>query len=293
MNDELVNNPYFLAPARVARAFDSAAATYDEAGVVAQQTGAELLGRLEVLAQTPATVLDAGCGTGAALGQLRGRYPAAELIGVDISPEMVARARVAHPSARVECLDLHELDLPNESVDLVFCNQVLPWCYDSERVMAHFRRVLRPGGVVHFATLGPDTLIELRRAMPSVDQSVHVHYFFDMHDVGDALARAGFAEPVMDAETLTLTYGDLASMRRDLRAAGSANLARERPTGLTGKRRFAAFERKLEAGRRDGRLPLTYELVYGQAFATDQRPQKMLPDGQIAVPFENLRRPSG
>lgn len=292
MNDELIENPYYLKPADVAAAFDAVVATYDEAAVVARHTADELLARLEVLAQTPHTVLDAGCGTGYALGSLRALYPQAELIGVDVSAKMVAHARKAHPRERIERMDLHGLDLPTESVDMVFCNQVLPWCFDSEAVMAEFRRILRPGGVVHFATLGPDTLKELRRALPASEERVHVHYFFDMHDVGDALARAGFAEPVMDMERLALTYGDLAGLRRDLRGSGSVNLARGRPRGSMGKARFRAFMRALESGRVDGRLPLSFELVYGQAFATQMRPQKMLADGQIAVPFENLRRPS-
>lgn len=293
MNDELIDNPYYLNPADVAAVFDAAVSTYDEAAVVARHTADELLARLEVLAQTPQVVLDAGCGTGYALGSLRALYPDAELIGLDISAQMVARARETHSGERIEQMDLHALDLPTESVDMVFCNQVLPWCFDSEAVMAEFRRILRPGGVVHFASLGPDTLIELRRALPATRERVHVHYFFDMHDVGDALARAGFAEPVMDMERLTLTYPDLAGLRRDLRASGSANIARGRLPGLTGKKRFEAFTRALEAIRSEDRLPLTFELVYGQAFATQMRPQKLLADGQIAVPFENLRRPSG
>ena len=292
MSEDLLDNPYALRPDDVARAFDDAAATYPAAAVVADVTRAELLERLDVLTLQPACVLDAGCGDGQALVALAERYPDAELVGTDVSPGMLARTQArleaAGVEARLEAGDLHDLSLPTGSVDMVFCNQVLPWCYDTERVLAQFRRILRADGVLHLATLGPDTLKELSRAFVGIDRDVHVHYFYDMHDVGDAVARAGFAEPVMDAEPLTLTYADLKSLHADLRRAGGRNLAKGRPRGLTGRGRYARIEAALEANRQGGRLPLTYELVYGQAFATPRRPNKILPDGEIAVPFDEL-----
>ncbi len=292
MNDELLKNPYALLPEDVARTFSRVAKGYAEAAVTAREARVELLARLDVVTLQPQVVLDAGCGDGAALGALRERYPEAALWAVDISPAMVERAAAACAEAEVLVADVHALALPDESVDLVFCNQVLPWCVDSEQVLQEFRRILRPGGLLHFSTLGPDSLIELRRAFAKVDDLIHVHYFFDMHDVGDAMSRAGFAEPVMDVDLLTLTYADLPAMMRDLKAAGSSNVARGRRHGLTGRGRLAALEQALEAGRLNDRLPLTYEIVYGQAWAAPQRPQKMLPDGTVAVPFANLRRGS-
>lgn len=292
MNDDLLNNPYALHPSDVARVFDSAAGTYAEAGVVARVARDQLLERLDVVTLVPQVVLDAGCGDGQALAGLRARYPSAQMLAVDLSAGMIERARRVDDTVDCQVGDLHELALPTGSVDLVFCNQVLPWCYDSEKVLAEFRRVLRPGGLLHFSTLGPDTLIELRRAFARLDDDIHVHYFFDMHDVGDAMGRAGLAEPVMDMERLTLTYTDVGSLMRDLKAAGSANVARARRRGLGGRDRLAALARAYEPARREGRLPATYEVVYGQAWATQMRPQKVLADGNVAVPFENLRRRS-
>lgn len=292
MNDELLNNPYALLPQDVARTFSRAAGGYAEAAVTAREARDELLARLDVVALQPKVVLDAGCGDGAALGSLRARYPEAALWAVDIAPAMVERAAAACAEAQVVAGDVHALSLPEESVDLIFCNQVLPWCVDSEQVLREFRRILRPGGLLHFSTLGPDSLIELRRAFAQVDDLIHVHYFFDMHDVGDAMSRAGFAEPVMDVDRLTLTYADVLTMMRDLKAAGSSNLTRGRRRSLAGRGYLAALTKAIESARVADRLPLTYEIVYGQAWAAPQRPQKMQPDGTVAVPISNLRRGS-
>ncbi|MFK8018112.1 MAG: malonyl-ACP O-methyltransferase BioC [Gammaproteobacteria bacterium] len=292
MSEDPIDHPMALLPADVARVFDRAASTYRDAAVVARASRDELLDRLEVVTLEPSVILDAGCGDGGALGPLRTRYPEAQIIALDVSPAMVERAVANIDNVAGLVGDAHTLDLPTASVDLVFCNQMLPWCYDSEKVLAQFRRVLRPGGLLHLATLGPDTLGELRRAFARVDDEIHVHYFYDMHDIGDAIGRAGFAEPVMDVDTLTLTYPHLDALLRDLRAAGSGNVARGRARGLFGRQRLAALARAYDPLRRDGRLPLSYEIVYGQAWAAALRPQKILADGNVAVPFENLRRSS-
>ena len=95
-----------------------------------------------------------------------------------------------------------------------FSNLMLQWCNDPDRCLRECRRVLRPGGLLSFATFGPDTLVELRRAWAAVDGHVHVNRFIDMHDLGDALVRAGLAEPVMDVERYTLTYADVRDLMR-------------------------------------------------------------------------------
>lgn len=290
MTTELTDNPYYLSPRDVRRAFDRAAATYAEAAVIARMAREELLARLDLVRLSPNAVLDAGCGHGAALRDLRQRYPDAALLGLDLSKAMLDQAPRRLTRTLLVQGDLHALPLPNASVDLVFCNLVLPWCFDTERVLAECRRVLAPGGLLHFATLGPDTLGELRAAWSQVDARPHVHYFYDMHDIGDALMRAGLAEPVMDVDHVTLTYADVAALMRDLRAAGSANVAAGRARGLTGRGAMARLGNAYETRRREGRLPARYEIVYGQAWATAQRPQKILADGTVAVPLERLTR---
>jgi malonyl-CoA O-methyltransferase len=163
---------------------------------------------------------------------------------------------------------------------------MLPWCGSIETVLAEVRRVLKPGGVFAFTSFGPDTLCELRQAWRT--GSDHVHAFFDMHDVGDALVRAGFAEPVLDVERITLTYADTKTLLRDLKDSGSSNALPHRSRGLTGRAKFAQLATNYEPYRRDGKLPATYELIYGQAW---QAPSKTKVDskGETRIPIDSLR----
>ncbi len=143
---------------------------------------------------------------------------------------------------------------------------MLQWC-NPDAVFAEFRRILAPRGFLSFTSLGPDTLKELRAAWRQVDSRSHVHHFIDMHDLGDALVRAGFAAPVLDVERYTLTYTEVRRLAADLKAVGAHNAAADRPRGLTGRGKFAALQSAYEAYRHDGRLPATYEVVFGQAWA--------------------------
>jgi malonyl-CoA O-methyltransferase len=185
------------------------------------------------------------------------------------------------------CGDLSRLPLPAACADLVYCNLALQWCDDLDAACAELLRVLRPRGLLTFTTFGPDTLKELRAAWRQTDAGVHVHDFLDMHDIGDALVRAGFAEPVLDVEMYTLTYADSRTLLGDLKALGARNASVERPRGLTGRQRFADFEAAYERFRRDGVLPATYEVVYAQAWGPLAMPAR---DGMARIPVERIGR---
>jgi malonyl-CoA O-methyltransferase len=138
--------------------------------------------------------------------------------------------------------------------------------------------VLAVGGLLSFTRFGPDTLKELRGAFAGVDAHTHVSRFVDMHDIGDLLVQAGFADPVMDMECVTLTYADGAAMMRDLRAIGATNATQGRPRGLTGRGRWRRTLAALDAMRRDGRIPATFEVIYGHAWkAAPRRTAEGLP----------------
>jgi malonyl-CoA O-methyltransferase len=259
---------HVLDQARVRRAFDRAASTYDAAAVLHADVRDNLLGRLDWTKVVPKVVLDLGAGTGHGSRALKRRYPKALVVAIDTSQRMLAEAGRRQTwlrrFGRLHA-DAERLPLADGSVDLVFSNLLLEWC-DPDAVFRECRRVLAPQGLLCFSTFGPDTLRELRSAWQQVDSHPHVHQFIDMHDLGDALVRAGFAAPVLDVERYTLRYTDLRHVAWDLKATGSGNAASDRRRGLTGRARIAALQAAYETFRRDGRLPATYEVVFGHAW---------------------------
>jgi malonyl-CoA O-methyltransferase len=277
----------------IRRAFDRASATYDAAAVLQARVRDELLARLGLLGFEPGCIVDLGCGTGHATRALRDRWRDARVIAIDHAPRMLAAVRARQGWFRRfdrVCADAARLPLRDGSVDLVWSSLMLPWADDPDAVLGAVRRVLAPRGYFTFATLGPDTLRELREAWGAVDAHVHVHRFLEMHDLGDALVRAGFADPVLDVERVTLTYADLGALVADLRATGSRNAAALRPRGLGGRGRRRDLEAAYERFRIDGRLPATCEIVYGQAWAPGERPPIRGRRGEAVVPIGSIGR---
>ena len=250
--------------------FERAAGTYESHAVLQFAIADRMLARLELIKHQPQAIIDVGCGTGYCTEALHRRYRQARVIAVDIAQAMLAQAngrryRGWRRRPLFLVADAERLALPTASADMVWSNLALQWC-DPERVFAEFARILRPGGLLMFTSFGPDTLKELRQAWSAVDAGVHVHDFIDMHDLGDALVRNGFAEPVMDVEHFRMTYPDVKQLLRELKAIGAHNVARSRNHGLTGKDRFARFAAAYEALREDGLIPASYEVVYGHAW---------------------------
>jgi malonyl-CoA O-methyltransferase len=266
MSDEI--GAYTLNSRWVRRSFDRAAETYDGAAVLHKEIRENLLERLALVTLVPRVVLDAGAGTGHGSRALKRRYPKALVIALDSSSQMLkAAARQQswlRPFGRV-CADAQFLPLADGSVDLIVSNLLLQWC-DPEAALAEFRRVLAPDGLLSFSSFGPDTLRELRSAWAEADMHSHVHQFIDMHDLGDALVRNGFAAPVLDVERFTVRYLDVRKVAADLKATGAHNATAGRAKGLTGPRKFAAMQAAYENFRQDGRLPATYEVVFAHAW---------------------------
>lgn len=235
---------------------------------VTRYSARELSSRLELVRIAPQSVLDLGCGAGTDLGSLAARYPGAKVYGLDTMAGPGIRGLRKSSEAEPLIAGLAEL-LPfmDESFDLIYSNLVLSWC-ELIPFAVEVRRVLRPQGLLMFSTLGPDTLCELRRAWAAVDDMPHVHDFPDMHNIGDVLLQAGFADPVMDAASLTVTYRHIDDLFADLKSWGFTNAHESRRRTLTGRQRFQAFRHGVESGRTVDRLfEMTYELVYGHAWA--------------------------
>jgi malonyl-CoA O-methyltransferase len=289
MGDE--TGPYALNASWVRRSFDRAAGTYDGAAVLHAKVRQDLLERLGLTALSPRTVLDAGAGTGHGSRALQRRYPKAHVVALDASHGMLRAAAKQQswlrPFARV-CADAALLPLKDGSVDLIVSNLMLHWC-DPDAVFAEFRRVLAPHGLLSFSAFGPDTLRELRAAWAQVDSACHVHRFIDMHDLGDALVRAGFASPVLDVEQFTLRYLDVRKIAADLKATGAHNATLGRAQGLTSPRKFAAMQAAYESFRQDGRLPASYEVVFAHAWVPAPALQRGRRD-EARVSLEEIKR---
>ena len=280
----------------VRRAFGRAACAYDRYAVLQREVGARLLQHLDPIRIEPRRMLDLGCGTGERLADLRKRYPHAAMIAIDVALPMLREARGRTPWWRralgasaplLACADAERLPLASSCAELAFSNLMLQWC-DAPAAFAEAARVLRTGGLFLFSTFGPDTLRELRAAFAESGGGEHVHAFVDMHDLGDALVAAGFADPVMEMETLTLEYSTVDALAADLRGAGARNALSARPRGLGGRERWRRMVERYEARRRGAILPATYEVVYGHAWKAAPR---RTADGRAIVDFHPHRSP--
>lgn len=282
----MTHDIYQVDKKRVRASFDRAAETYDAAAVMQKLVREEMLSRLDLVNLKPQRILDAGCGTGYASQSLLKKYPDAHVISLDFAMSMLRKTRALNASItqRFKCLiglnqqsylcaDLEQLPLAANSVDMFWSNLAIQWSNNLDAVFADIHRIMRTDGLLMFSTLGPDTLKELRAAS-SADGNVHVNRFLDMHDIGDALVRAGFADPVLDVERVVLTYDDVISVMRDLKSIGAHNATDGRVRGLQGRKFLQNLTQQYEQFRKDGKLPATFEVIYGHAWKPIAKPKK-------------------
>lgn len=274
-------------PRDVRRRFDAAAPYRDGADFLARATGDALMERLLPVTVEADWVLDLGAGSGGLTRALSQRFRGARVINLDLSRALLREAAGARPflqrRAEVQA-NAAALPLRNDSVDVVVSNLLLPWVAAPPAVFAEAGRVLRRDGVFAFAALGPDSLAELRDAFGD-DGTAHVRRFPDMHDLGDALVRAGLRDPVLDVERLDVNYRDPDALFRDLTAGGGRNTLAGRRRTLTGKRRFARFRERFAAQFCEQGLDVTLELVFGHAWGGDAPAS----GGEVRVDINRLR----
>ncbi|WP_293005650.1 malonyl-ACP O-methyltransferase BioC [Nitrosomonas sp.] len=284
-----MNSEYTLDKKQLRAAFGRAARSYDQAAVLQREISNRMLSRLEYIKYRPDVILDAGSGTGYGSQQLAKRYPKSQLIAVDIAWTMLSHARpnttwwqrvlpLQQQHTDYVCADIEQMPIKNESVGMVWSNLAFQWCNDLERTFAEMHRILRTDGLLMFSTFGPDTLKELRQSFAQADTFSHVNRFIDMHDIGDLLVHNGFSTPVMDMEYITLTYSDVISVMRDLKAIGAHNVLLGRHQGLMGKNKWEQAINAYEKLRRDGKLPATFEVIYGHAWRPFDRHSVLTPE---------------
>jgi malonyl-CoA O-methyltransferase len=254
------------------RSFGRAAANYSTIAVLQREVEARLLEQLDYLdGRAPARVLDLGCGPGRASGAMKKRWPKSEVIAVDVALPMLREVprhtRFWRPVRRV-CADAGRLPFADATADLIFSSLCLQWVDDLPSALNEFRRVLRPGGMLLFATFGPDTLLELREAyLQAGERQPPLSPFAQIQQVGDALTAAGFRDPVLDRDRFTLTYAEPMTLLRELRAIGAGDARIHRSRGLGGKQRQQRMLAAYETLRTNGNLPSTWEVITAMAWA--------------------------
>lgn len=267
--------------------FARAAESYDSAAVLAREVGARMAARLDLVKIAPARVADIGCATGDGIRELQQRYPKAQALAVDYALPMLRAVkdrapltqRIMRRAPRLVNADVRALPLAANSLGLVWSNLMLHWLDDPLPALRELHRVLEVGGLLSFATLGPDTLKELRAAAAKVGAGDTARRFLDMHDLGDMLVAAGFGDPVMDMELVTLTYATPRAFLADQRHLGVRD-------ALLGHQGWRDWRRLLGAWPRDaeGRLPASFEIVHGHAWKPEPR---QIADGRAVVKFHS------
>jgi len=295
-----MSGPSDLDPNAVRRQFARRVSRLERADFLLRDVERRMFERLEVVRLQPAVVLDVGAGHGFGAVRLQQRYPLARVLGLDLVPGMAARAAALHgaPARRGLATRLRSwfggstgeasapmfaaahadrLPVAGSSVELIWSNLAWHWFTDPLAVLTEWHRVIRPEGLLCFSTFGVDTLRELRPL------HAHLPAFPDMHDIGDALVRAGFVEPVMDTERITVTWQSAEVLLDEITALGG-NALRDRRRGLAGRARREAWLAAIEGLRNaEGVIALSFELVFGHAWAPSR---KRRDDGYVPISLD-------
>lgn len=271
-------------PKQVKLRFNRSANSYDEQAALSHEIGERLLTRLELIKINPEMLVDLGSGTGYFIEKLQKSYPQAKIIAVDFAEKMLAKTpanimqHLTHASV---------LPFPDQSVDFVFSNLMLPWSDNLPSIFQEVSRVLKPEGLFFFSTFGPDSFKEIHQAWFGIDKQIHAHHFYDMHDIGDALGKAGLTDVVMEVEHLSFTYADAQTLVNELKAIGFSNVSIERSKGLLGKNKWQQFLQQYPKNK-EGRCPLSLEVVYGHAWG--RRIQEKPASDEVPISLDDLYR---
>lgn len=263
--------------------FNRSAATYDSASLLAQEICQRLLEPLHYMRFQPKLILDLGAATGYANRFLKELYPGAEIVAVDLAEKLLCLN-----AGQNVCASAQNLPFSVQSFDLVFSNLMLPWCEDPTAVLADIYRVLKPGGLLLFSTFGPGTLQEIYHSWQAVDAYPHVHPCYDIQDMGDVLLQQQFTDPVMNSETLVINYRDIRQLCRELKQSGMQNIVNGRFQGLISRQRWQQFLQRLDNYRNpQGRLPISFEVLYGQAWRSELIKAS---SDEVIIPVSSIKR---
>jgi malonyl-CoA O-methyltransferase len=296
MPDPSAQRPRHIDEVAVQRAL-SKLATQAEAPWLHQEVARRMAERLAIIKLQPERVVDWWSFTGAGAEVLAQAYPKAQRMEVEPTAALLARSRQLHArpwwSLRRSAADRATVVLDsafeaslNEPTQLVWANMMLHAVADPPALLKRWQNAISADGFVMFSCLGPDTLRELSALYRRLGWPAPTMNFVDMHDLGDMLVRAGFADPVMDQETLKLSWADAPSLLAELKTLGG-NAAPDRCPGLRTPRWKLRLEAELASLRGpDGRLYISFEIAYGHAF---KAAPKAVPANQTEVSLDTMR----
>ena len=245
----------------VRKIFNNASKSYNDAAFLQKEIANRLLEKLNPLKLNPESILDLGSGTGIFSDLVSNKYSPAKIISLDFAINSIT----SNNADFKVCANANQLPFKTSSIDFVCSNLMLQWIQDPSLVFNEINRVLKPNSLFFFSSFGPDTLNELKSSWAVVDRDNHVNNFIDMHDLGDQLTGCGFQSPVMEMEKITLTYSEVEDLMFDLKSLG-ANKVFNQSKGLVGKNKFTSMKNMYESYRTDGKIPATYEVIYGHAW---------------------------
>lgn len=272
----------------IARTFCRAAKHYEEAAFVQEEIGQRLLERCQWLKVQPVSILNLGSASGRFTQALQNVYPKAQIIGLDVALGMCQVALNQAPKKTYKtflkkhpsfvCADMEVLPFRAHSFDLVVSNCTFEWSRTLPSLFLELKRVLKDKGSLLFTTAGPDTLFELARSAYNVDGQYHVNAFLDMHHIGDMLLKAGWDDPVMDREEMTITYSSVQALLSDIRKSGSGYVFEKSNTAFQGKRWIAELIAQYDQFKVEDTLyPASVEIIYGYACKNINKDTKDIP----------------
>ena len=252
----------------ILKSFNSKATQYEQNAVLQKEVLSRLLERLEDECQIdqkfkPQRVLDLGCGTGWAIPELLKLFDNVKISALDFSKNMLSHVP-QNKQVTTVLNDVHDLPFEDNTMDVIFSNMLIHWCNEKD-VFSECMRVLKPGGLIIMSALGETSLVELKQAWLSVDKQAHVHDFPALHNMGDDLLKLGFEEVVVNAEIITLTYKDVVSLMKDIKASGGHNVNENRRKSLMPRSQLKQLSDAYDEFRDNNRLPASYEIVYLRA----------------------------
>lgn len=263
-----------------------AALQYAELAYLDHEVAKELDERLNLIKLQPEVILNLGAKDGYSAVLLQHRYSQASIFSMELHEAFFALT----PGQKALVAEAEFMPLKNNSVDMIFSNLVLHSVNDFQKTILEFRRILKPNGLLFFSMLGRDTLKELRESFYSVSSYPHIHDFFDMHDVGDALLKHHFSDPVMDAEQITIQFSSPMDLIREIKKSGQSNAHLDRKSGLMGKKAWEQMIKNYESFAEENIYPATFEIIYGHAFTPSlEKGVAQNEDGEILFPANLIK----